>query len=141
MRFRENSSHKLSKTCYWPRVTRLISLSYVEKTVLLSRNCPTNHLVAIFQLFVSPLRATSLKVSKEICHFVFLSPFLNSFLKISFSSLFLYSFFFFFFQESRMKAVIDITIKCTNFLSRFKKKIGGNKIPESNRISYGWQFE
>lgn len=40
-----------------------------------------------------------------------------------------------------MKAVIDITIKCTNFLSRFKKKIGGNKIPESNRISYGWQFE
>lgn len=28
MRFRENSSHKLSKTCYWPRVTRASASSY-----------------------------------------------------------------------------------------------------------------
>lgn len=83
---------------------RLISPSYAEKTVLLSRNYPTKHLVVIFH-FVSPVRARSLKVSSKICHF--LSPFFNfnSFLKISFSSLFHIVFFFLF--KSRMKAVIE----------------------------------
>lgn len=95
------------KRVTWPRVTRTSASSYFsilcwENRVVIAK-LPDETSCRDLHHFVSPVRARSLKVSRKICHF--LSPLFNSFLKISFSSLFHVVLFFLF--KSRMKAVIE----------------------------------